>query len=574
MQIPIKQFEEYVDENILSRGLAYFTKGKVEELEELSSGVFEAKIAGTETYDVRFKIKNDILLEHNCSCPYDLGILCKHEVALIFYLLQDLLHLESQPNPKKSKTPKTKTTKKKTVSEELAELLKSIPHQDLTNYVHAYSMRNSTFRREFMTSFAAQNANESVALYAKQIKAVLNSAGKRKGFIDWYQVGKVGKFAFDLMQKAETHFSSGNYQSALFIACAILDELTKAIEYSDDSRGDLGTPIRMSLELMQKFIAPEVPQSIKSQLYTYSLSAFDTKRFDGWDWHMGMLSIAAELFQNEEEAKSLIERMDKVANEDDYEYHVEEAARLKLIILFKIKPEAEIDEFIESNLKFNEIREAAISRALLKKKYTLAIALAQEGIELDKKDKPGLVQDWYRCLLNIAQQQNDKEKIVEYAKWLCLNANKGNLSCYNLLKSEIETKNWPNYRQALLHDILQKSAWQINHLPADIYIQEESWDELLKFIQDLAQNDQLTLYGLERYEPYLSTKFAKELALLYEDGIRELLQYTGRSYYKNAARYLRRIKKLGEHELAEALIAEFKTQYKMRTALLEELSKV
>ena len=63
MQIPINQFEQYIDETILKRGLSYFKKGYVSEPEEITAGVYEAIVAGTEDYTVELKIKNDIVVE-------------------------------------------------------------------------------------------------------------------------------------------------------------------------------------------------------------------------------------------------------------------------------------------------------------------------------------------------------------------------------------------------------------------------------------------------------------------------------------------------------------------------------
>jgi uncharacterized Zn finger protein len=48
MQIPLNQFEQYIDETILKRGLQYFKKGHVHEPEEISPGVYEAIVEGTE----------------------------------------------------------------------------------------------------------------------------------------------------------------------------------------------------------------------------------------------------------------------------------------------------------------------------------------------------------------------------------------------------------------------------------------------------------------------------------------------------------------------------------------------
>ena len=118
MNIPLNEFEQLIDERILKRGLSYFKGGAITDFSEISNGEYEAIVSGTEEYTVQLEISNNTITEHNCNCPYDMGPVCKHIVAVIFHLQQDELEL-NQPNitiPKKKKT--------KSVSQQVKELLK------------------------------------------------------------------------------------------------------------------------------------------------------------------------------------------------------------------------------------------------------------------------------------------------------------------------------------------------------------------------------------------------------------------------------------------------------------------
>ena len=97
MKIPLSEFEQHVDETILKRGLKYFKGGLVREPDELSSGEFEFIVRGTEEYTVRMRLKDNVLVDQVCSCPYDLGPVCKHVAACLFFLQQEELGL---PAPK------------------------------------------------------------------------------------------------------------------------------------------------------------------------------------------------------------------------------------------------------------------------------------------------------------------------------------------------------------------------------------------------------------------------------------------------------------------------------------------
>lgn len=93
MKIPLNQFEQYIDETILKRGLSYFQNGYVNQPEEITPGVYEAIVQGWEDYTVQLTVKNGNIVEYVCSCPYDMGAVCKHVAAVIFYLQQEVLEI-------------------------------------------------------------------------------------------------------------------------------------------------------------------------------------------------------------------------------------------------------------------------------------------------------------------------------------------------------------------------------------------------------------------------------------------------------------------------------------------------
>jgi uncharacterized Zn finger protein len=86
MNIPLDQFEQIIDETILKRGLNYFRQGLVEEPEEIAHGSFEAIVQGSEPYRVTVTVLDRNVTDYSCTCPYDMGPVCKHVAALLFAL--------------------------------------------------------------------------------------------------------------------------------------------------------------------------------------------------------------------------------------------------------------------------------------------------------------------------------------------------------------------------------------------------------------------------------------------------------------------------------------------------------
>lgn len=162
MRISLNQFEQHIDETILKRGFSYFKKGHVREPEEIDQGKYEAIVEGSEDYTVQISIKNGIITEYVCDCPYDMGPVCKHVVAVIIYLQQDELGLNEE-SEKAKKVKGTKPAKRKTVAQQVNELLEKITDDELKQFVREKAAENPTFRNLFLSSFAQYNSDEIIS---------------------------------------------------------------------------------------------------------------------------------------------------------------------------------------------------------------------------------------------------------------------------------------------------------------------------------------------------------------------------------------------------------------------------
>jgi len=84
MTLTIKNIEDFIDAKILERGTGCLDRGAIIEIEELDENDFAALVWGTKIYTVNIRINKALeLLTHECNCPYDLGPICKHKVAVI-----------------------------------------------------------------------------------------------------------------------------------------------------------------------------------------------------------------------------------------------------------------------------------------------------------------------------------------------------------------------------------------------------------------------------------------------------------------------------------------------------------
>ncbi len=566
MLIPLNQFEQYIDETILKRGLSYFKNGHVHQPEEIGPGEYETIVEGSEDYTVQLTLKNGTITEYVCDCPYDMGPVCKHVAAVFFYLQQDELELNKKPKRTKAGQA-VNPPKRKSVAQQVDELLEKATHGELKQFIKDKAAQNPSFRNLFLSSFAQHNSDESKELYVKQVKSILKTASDRHGFIDWSASKLVSNAVDNLIESAQQQINNRNYKSAVFICTAVMEQMTEALQCSDDSNGDIGGSVEAAYEFLYSIAQEQLSEEIRKLIIDYCFTSYDKQIYSGWDWHIGVLRLAALLLKTEEETERIFKQIDKAQRSD---YERDAAQSIKYDILLKIKGENAAEKYLEQNITNSNFRREAIQKELNKKNFDKAISLAWDGVKNDLKDKPGLAKEWYDWLLKIAQAQNDAERIIEYARFLFIDNFRNEQDYYMILKQQVKPEKWAEFVEAVIQDIITKKRWFDTGLIAGIFIKEEWWDRLLELVKKSPD-----LNTIDQYEKYLSKQYANETVELYTSGIYKYIKNNiGRDHYKNACRYIRKIIKLGAREKANEIISCLRTEYPQRRALMEELQKV
>ncbi|MDR0829383.1 MAG: hypothetical protein LBN95_04625 [Prevotellaceae bacterium] len=571
MKIPLNEFEQHIDETILKRGLSYFKKGQIGEIEEVGAGEYQAVVQGTDDYLVQMTVKNEIITEYVCDCPYDVGPVCKHVAAVIFALQSEELGMKDGSFPKLPKAKKAeKTSKKKTPAEEAKELLEKVSHEELKAFVLKKISRDNFLRNDFIFQFMTYNTDNSREYYENQLKALVKSAKGRDGFIDWDKARTFNRNVSEYLQLAEKSVTENNFAKAMNIAMATAVQAMDAFNCGDDSNGEFGGLISGAFEILWKITEEKLSENEKNELLNFCYNSFDKKTFDGFDWHTELLQMALSLIKTENETKEIFTRLDAYEkNDDKYGWRKQEAQNIKYEILSKFDKE-KAEKFLLENLENDKFRTAVIEKAIAKKNYEKAKKIAIDGIEFDKKDKPGLVNRWTDYILKIAIIQQDTENIIEYAKRLYFEKNTEKKGYYKILKDNIKPENWTNFvDKTLIAEWEKRGGWNYHNI-AEIFIAEQQWQRLLNLLKEHS-----SLGNIALLEPYLKTNYADELITLYAKEIVDYAaKFTGRSYYAEICKYLRRIIKLGGRTTADLIIKNLRETYKNRPALLQELNLV
>lgn len=460
--------------------------------------------------------------------------------------------------------PKKKKTK--SIPQQIRELLKTISHEELIDFVEKNSKKDKKFGNTFLASFGHLIQNQSKEFYQKQIHSILRTAKSSDGWIGRSNMKYVVNTTEPFLENAEKYLANANFEEVFFISVALLEEMIEALQYTDDSKGYLGYFIESAMELLSKLTQEKLPKALRNDIFEYCISSFKKKLFEGWDWHLGMLRIASDLIEKESDLDIVLNCLSSVKGD----YGTGRAQFFTLKLLRKFRDEKEIETYINKHISNTSIRKEEIENAFMNKNFERAIYLSKDGIKFDQKDSPGLVKIWYNWLLKVAQAEKDLPKIIEYARFLFIDNFYPEQDYYQILKDSIEDENWHSFLEEIIKEITSEHKWRSVELIREIYINEQWWDRL--FLR-LKQN--VSLNAIEQNEKYLAKDYSSELIELYSKAIiNHLHSSVGRKHYQTACRYLRRMKKLGGNKQVNELIKLFREKYPKRKALMDELNSV
>src|SRR3970282_2013881 len=177
-----------------------------------------------------------MVTDSNCTCPYDLGPVCKHVVAML-YAIQERLSGVATTNKGELETTReakrrrgeTGKQKPRTVAKKVDEVLEKMSQEEIIDLVRSYALRNREFRVILLAQVTLRSGGDSKSVYLELIKESLRSGGMdRHGFIDYWSTRRAVRGAEELLNKAVKLVESGNPEQAIPIFQAVIEELVPA----------------------------------------------------------------------------------------------------------------------------------------------------------------------------------------------------------------------------------------------------------------------------------------------------------------------------------------------------------
>ena len=567
----------------------------------IQGSLLSGECAGTYApyYRVQVELDEAGIAEASCTCLYEYGGYCKHIIALLLAYLHHPKSFAARKAP--------------------AELLADLDHNDLVAILTKLMQEQPALydRIDALTSVPSTSRKKrkkvDIEVYRRHIIGIVHSLDGMRMSEAYWHVGDLANQLREVQQSAAKFLDAGDAETALEILLVLLKEASRAIEYIDDSNGELGgyvgelgTPLAeaiLSIELSQverakltgrleKLIKYAGDYGMEGNLHIAvqaakfgwddileetaplrrTVSAVDEN--DEWDedddrdeevaygrreWDLPAFADLSDLT----EAKLNV--LDRQGRTEDYlalckkeQRHLRYA--LKLCDLRQV---TDAVKYAKKHLaSAEEIRQVAL-RLRESRLVAEAIEIGEHGLKL-RGPKAGLG-EW---LGPVEEAQGRTKQAL--AAWLAAFPEQPSLESYKTIK-RLAQSDWGHLRPDVMAKLRKSYDKQVL---AEVLLLEEEWDEAIEVAE-----------GREVWYPIIETvadgvmphgpEWIVQISMKHAE---RLMAEVKSKNYPIAANWLKRAKQahklLGKTDEWKKYLRETKEKYKRRPALQNQLAKL
>lgn len=574
--ITLDDFENFVPYKILERGEEYYEMGTVSDLEETSSGEWEATVAGTEDYHVEISIDDGEVDYWDCDCPYD-GSICKHVVATLLAIRENQKKVSRSAFLSLPVESKLSDREVAPSDAEMEKLLLLVQPGELVQFVRERASINKGFRRELCEYISRKELSGTAKFYQKEVEKAFDitlhtGRSRYRDYDNEYDWDAIFDKVNSLLAKADVLFASGNLSASLAIALQILHSVGEnydeellyndAISVSDfcERAGNL------ILKILQ---SPSISQDLKNDTLEELRRISCISIYQNYDIYDidDLLTQATILTKSPQDALKLL---DSLLEERKDTYNLYEWVLRKVNLLVELNKREEADATVSRYLYLPPIRRWQVGKLISEGQYDKAICLLDEAIELAHNEKhSGTIQEWLELKLQIREKEKDTSAVIDISRQLFIIC-RGSRDYYHKLKKLIPAGEWKDFLTKMMAETSFSEYYSFSNVKADIYVAEKDNDNLFMLLSSASSNQ---LQMLMQYAIYLKDTHSEALLLLFTSQLeRYAEQNIGRNHYQFVAKVLSCMQKLeGGKRCVTNLVSEFRVKYKRRPAMMEEL---
>lgn len=582
MNITLDNFEHHVPFKIWQRGMDYFEDGAVQELCEISSGKWIATVEGSSDYEVELSLDGRSVESWYCDCPYDGGDICKHVVAMVL-AVRDEMGKQRKSAFSAKKNIDFVNSRSQDVT--LEELIQQARPEDFQSFVMEKLMSNQELHDDLCAYLRIKYVSHFERDYAKEIENIFKKEHKSsRRYGHWNRCDDFDEMDWDtiftkvrrLLDEVSALIKKGISTPAIDASIKFFQMLDKhhddSLLYDDDS--DVYAVCEIAESLIKEAsrnlsVSAERKRKLLNELR--ELMASDVlQNYDYCDTNDLMIQVNLQI-QNPDETLNLL---DELLEEYHSSYNLYEFVLKKIHVLCSMGRQSDARKVISEYIHLPEIRVGEVEQLIVKHQYEQALQMLDEGIQIAQMGNYSETElKWLQMKVDIYEKMNDKFSLIMCYRQMFVREG-GTLEYYHQLKKYVDASEWKSFLDELIKDTTSVSPYGMNEVLPDIYVEEKDDEHLYDYLCTSNYYNRLDLirkYGLSLPDGYASSLLAVMVSDLRDYAEKNL----GRNHYVKVAELLHYMKRFqGGKIVVKELVDEFRIKYKRRSAMIDELRRL
>ncbi len=523
-------------------------------------------------YSLRVEIDEGGVRATGCSCPYVMGGLCKHRVALLLtFVHQPQVFVERE-----SVAQLTQGLEREALVALLEKLAAGEPGVYERLAAEVAAVRGASRAQDAAQPRRKTNVSEQA--YRRQVKQILRGSGYRD---DYGATSGVVDELSRVCDAADSFLEAGDADGALTILATLLEEMNGVFEEFDDSDGELGEFLdEVSRALAETILSLDLTDAERAELKKRLQPAVDDAANYGVDG-VELVMLALDVGWGTESG-------DEEWDEDEEEYSGE-LTEIKLNVLDR---QGRVDEYLRLCLEAGKPRRYALKLLELgRKDEAVRVSLSQissveDGLAIAQRLRDlGHVQEAIAVGERGLGLEGHKYQLgtwlgpLEEAQGRSEQALQAYLAAFNSLPSvelyqtlqRLAGTEWATWKDRAMETL---KATGRSSVLAEVYLLEQEWDAAIQIADASSWDYRLAAKTAEAVLPH-----RPEWVIQASKRQAEALIEKGQSkYYATAAVWLEWTKKayaqMGRQAEWQQYLSGLKTQYSRRPALQAELRRL
>ena len=554
----INNFNEIIDKKILNRGYDYYLDGVVELLNK-DKNRYLFQVQGSYLYVVSVILDDSgEIISSQCDCPYDMGPICKHEVAAYYELNKILKCKETGLSIKKEKQPS------------LIDVLNKLSKEELVNLIIEITNSDMVLKNNILLLYSEDSYEQEIEKCERLIYSIVNKYSRKNGYIEYNETYRFTSEMYIILEKVRAIEDKLLVLDILFL---LLNTLIEAYQYADDSDGSIGGLVDEVFGEIEIIADEKEEYELKLQIDIFNklLNKSNDQIFDGWsNYKIDLLNMCVEFADIKECREKLVNTIDKELNENDSDYNAKymnvELSKIMFYIIDMFDSKEKADKFILANIKYSYFKDIYIKKYIDEKNFDKVIKLT---FEWEKSDSNNASETkWKKVRYSAYKELSMENEQIELAKELLF---AGNFEYYIELKELMNEDSEAFYKNL-------KSELRESEKTVDRYIKKRIFIKLIEYENDLDEILQLLKELPSRVETYgdrLFGKFPEEVIKAYEIYIKNSASIASkRKDYANVCWKINNYEKFAGKGKVTEIVNELMNLYKKRPAFIDELKKI